>query len=94
MKHLIIINELEIFNISDPCSLISFSAVLILLLMNNLLLPPSKISNNKIIHQDQCANMVTVIMLKAGFPLVDCPTQLICTWIFMTKLKEHNREIC
>ena len=29
--------------------------------------------------------------------LVDCPTQLICTWIFMcsmTKLKEHSREIC
>ena len=31
------------------------------------------------------------------FPIVDCPTQLICTWIFiccsMTKLKEHSREI-
>ena len=35
--------------------------------------------------------------------LVDCPTQLIWTWIFichhcllcsMTKLKEHSREIC
>ena len=29
--------------------------------------------------------------------LVDCPTQLICFWIFicsMTKLKEHSREIC
>ena len=29
--------------------------------------------------------------------LVDCPTQLICTWIFicsMTKLKERSREIC
>ena len=29
--------------------------------------------------------------------VVDCPTQLICTWIFicsMTKLKEHSREIC
>ena len=29
--------------------------------------------------------------------LVDCPTQLICAWIFicsMTKLKEHSREIC
>ena len=29
--------------------------------------------------------------------LVDCPTQLICTWIFicsMIKLKEHSREIC
>ena len=29
--------------------------------------------------------------------LVDCPTQLVCTWIFicsMTKLKEHSREIC
>ena len=29
---------------------------------------------------------------------VDCPIQLICTWIFiccsMTKLKEHSREIC
>ena len=32
-----------------------------------------------------------------GHILVDCPTQLICTWIFicsMTKLKEHSREIC
>ena len=26
--------------------------------------------------------------------IVDCPIQLICTWVFMTKLKEHNREIC
>ena len=29
--------------------------------------------------------------------LVDCPTQLICNWIFIcpvTKLKEHSREIC
>ena len=33
--------------------------------------------------------------------IIDCPTQLICTWIFicfclcsMTKLKEHSREIC
>ena len=32
----------------------------------------------------------------ASLGLVDCPTQLICTWIFiscsMTKLKEHSRE--
>ena len=30
-------------------------------------------------------------------PAPYCPTQLICTWIFicsMTKLKEHSREIC
>ena len=30
--------------------------------------------------------------------VVDCPTQLIFTWVFiccsMTKLKEHSREIC
>ena len=26
--------------------------------------------------------------------VVDCPTQLMCTWVFMTKLKEHSREIC
>ena len=29
--------------------------------------------------------------------LVDCPTQLICNWIFIcpvTKLKEYSREIC
>ena len=32
-----------------------------------------------------------------GLMLVDCLTQLICTWIFissMTKLKEHSREMC
>ena len=37
---------------------------------------------------------------KGWEDLVDCPTQLICTWIFicclcsMTKLKEHSRENC
>ena len=32
---------------------------------------------------------------KAPFGIVDCLTQLICTWIFicsMPKLKEHSRE--
>ena len=40
----------------------------------------------------------SVIRTNANSYLVDCPTQLICTWIFiccsMTKLKEHSREIC
>ena len=34
---------------------------------------------------------------QLSFPVVDCPTQLICSWIFicsMSKLKEHSREIC
>ena len=35
---------------------------------------------------------------EVGDAVVDCPTQLICTWIFiccsMIKLKEHSREIC
>ena len=37
------------------------------------------------------------LSLQLWLGLVDCPTQLICTWIFicsMTKLKEHSREIC
>ena len=41
---------------------------------------------------------ITISSLVSQSQLVDCPTQLICTWIFircsMTKLKEHSREIC
>ena len=36
-------------------------------------------------------------MLTVSALAVDCPSQLICAWIFMcsmTKLKEHSREIC
>ena len=36
-------------------------------------------------------------MLTVSALAVDCPSQLICTWIFMcsmTKLREHSREIC
>ena len=42
-------------------------------------------------------NESKVTIITTNQILVSCPTQLICTWIFLcsiTKLIEHSREIC
>ena len=38
-------------------------------------------------HSLQPPLLSCLFVFKLGSALVDCPSQLICTWIFMTKLK-------